>query len=101
MNSRMKRLFLNLDETFLEKFIMIKLHVFHVFFMFKLFFFLFVLVFGMLLGETIILDDLDAANNYRKKVIDQFYAMLSVGLKIATGYFIAVKFYSKALRCVR
>lgn len=27
------------------------------------------IVFGMLLGETIILDDLDAANNYRKKLV--------------------------------
>jgi hypothetical protein len=30
------------------------------------------LVFGMLLGDTIILDNLDAANHYRKEVCTSF-----------------------------
>lgn len=31
------------------------------------------LVFGMLLGDTIILDNLDAANHYRREVCTSFF----------------------------
>lgn len=59
-----------------------KLHSYKYYFHQYLFLYILMfLVFGMLLGDTIILDNLDAANHYRREVCTLFFFVKSLYLK--------------------
>lgn len=56
----------------------------------------FIAVFGMLLGDTLILDDLDCANRYRQEVMnsDDAVSQLSRGILLVMCCFVGCEVHS-------